>query len=292
MFRSDPHSLFTRRRLLASGIGGALAFAFGKTAKAEEKAVPAWELTIRDEFEAPVDNIRNLLLSAAEALWRHCSQAKFTAKGLTVYRHTKWPITHYKHENDQILIGLNTNKLFWSQYSFQFAHEFCHALAQHTRDEQRRWHGVKHRNHWLEECFCETASLFVLRAMAKTWQSKPPYPNWKNYSASLADYAQKRIDEGNKFIPQDQSFADWFAKELPSLQEQPTQRDKNLAIAVRLLPLFENDPMGWEAMTALNVTTKQIDIPLVDHLDEWHSNAAAAHRSFVMKVTQSILPGG
>ena len=40
----------------------------------------------------------------------------------------------------------------------------------------------RHANSWLEESLCETASLFTLRAMSRSWSIAPPYPAWKNYA--------------------------------------------------------------------------------------------------------------
>ena len=35
----------------------------------------------------------------------------------------------------------------------------------------------------------ESTKRRIIEAMAESWKTKPPYPNWKGYSKALADYA-------------------------------------------------------------------------------------------------------
>ena len=58
----------------------------------------------------------------------------------------------------------------WAQYSYQFAHEFCHLLSGYDQLEDSA-------NGWFHESICEAASLYTLRSMGMTWASHPPYPN-------------------------------------------------------------------------------------------------------------------
>ena len=93
---------------------------------------------------------------------------------IVVTRGHSGPITLF-HRNDrgEIVVRLDTEKTYWSQYAYQFAHEFCHVLC-----------GFKpgyEGNKWFEETLCETASLYVMRGMSRTWKTSPPYANWKDY---------------------------------------------------------------------------------------------------------------
>jgi len=48
-----------------------------------------------------------------------------------------------------VAIGVTTKGNFWSQFVFQFLHEFCHALAGHSNDWKKRWIKGRTANHWL-----------------------------------------------------------------------------------------------------------------------------------------------
>ncbi len=285
----DQANLWTRRELLHGMAFGSIASLF----------VPRWlpaadsgrELAfeVKNEFgSAPVENIAALLKSVAQEFWRYCPNTKFLGQGFSIYRNKDYPITHFKHENDKIVIGLNTENLFWSQYAYQFAHEFCHALIDHTHENQRKWHLTGHANQWLDETLCETASLFALRAMRTTWKTNPPYPNWNSYAPKLAEYVQNRADEPQHQRPANTTFSEWFRQELPSLREKPTQRAKNTIIAFELLKLFEAEPAGWESVTAIKLGDRDIQKPLQAHLEEWKSNTTEQLRPFVAKVMRQL----
>lgn len=78
----------------------------------------------------------------------------------------------------EAVVWLGTHGRVWAQVAFQFAHEFCHVIAD---PKTMPWD----RFLWIEEAICEAASLFALRCMAKTWAVAPPYPNWQDYSVKL-----------------------------------------------------------------------------------------------------------
>jgi len=55
-------------------------------------------------------------------------------------------------------------------------------------------------------------------------------------------------------------------------------------IARQLLPLFEPEPSGWEALPSLKLGSRDVDKTLARHLAEWHTNAPAHHRTFIAKL--------
>jgi hypothetical protein len=243
-----------------------------------------------EPFGASAADILAVLRSAADEIWRHCPQTHFEQPGLAIYRHEKYPITHFEPSEDGwIVIGLATEKTYWAQYAYQFAHEFGHALAGHANDWRRIWRTARHANQWLEEALCETASLFTLRAMAKTWETAPPYPHWKSYAPALAHYAAERLDQPAHRLAEGKKFADWFRENEPALRANGTDRGKNTLIAAQLLPLFEAEPHGWETLPALNLGRREPDKPLRRHLAEWQSQTAAELRPFVAKLAQLLV---
>ena len=281
-------TLLSRRTALATIVTSAFAARRCQSADPDPREL---RFDVKDEFGgASTSNIEALLASVAKELWQHGGNVTFTTNRFSIYRNEKYPITHFKHDDqDRIVIGLNTEGLYWAQYSYQFAHEFCHALIDHTNAKQKQWHGLSHANHWLDECLCETASLFALRAMSRTWRKSPPFPNWKSFAPKLAKYVDERLMQPAHRLPDGTVFTEWFAQELPSLRKQPTQREKNTIIASQLLPVFEAQPSGWEAVTMLKLGLRDEQRSLEDHLKEWRSNTRDELKSFVDEVKKVFL---
>ncbi|MDB6169260.1 MAG: hypothetical protein JWM88_2124 [Verrucomicrobia bacterium] len=181
-------------------------------------------------------------------------------------------------------IGLTTTGNHWSQFAYQFAHEFCHALAGHTNDFTQLWTRGRKANLWLEESFCETASLFSMRAMAERWKTAPPYRNWKAYADELAKYARDRSEAAAITLPSGAPFLDWFRQNEASMREKATLREKNNVVAGQLLPLFEAQPTGWEAITFLNLGRRDPEESLATRFAEWSAAAPATQLAFIGKV--------
>lgn len=234
---------------------------------------------------ASAADIRAVINSAATEIWKHCPDTRWQTRGFFIFPNEGSPITLFDHTADQrVAIGLNCRDSFWAQYAYQFAHEFLHALAGHSNDRRKRRLIGKKPNHWLEESLCEAASLFALRSMAKSWKTEPPYPNWRDFADALHRYAEERMTATRKEFPDDKDFLRWFDGEEKSLRENATQREKNNRIALRLLPLFEKDPAGWEAVTYFNLGERGPDTTLTEHFRIWQEETPEKFRPFVVKI--------
>ena len=143
-----------------------------------------------------------------------------------------------------------------------------------------------HKNRWFEESLCELASLFVLRRMAVSWQTEPPYPNWKSYSASLTQYAQERTQPAA--LPEGKTLAGWFADNATVLAANATDRPRNTVVATALLPLFEAVPERWEAVTWLNVEKLTPLHTFDDYLSAWQRHAPEKHREFIGTIAKEF----
>lgn len=269
-------------RIVAATLLGSLGPAM--VASGAEKADGlAIEIQEGDWGHASVENIQAVLKSAGGEIWKHCRNSHVDR--IRVRRCEGSPITYFQRDKDgAVLVGLNTKDLFWAQYAYQFAHEFAHVLADHAGEARRKWHTTDSANKWFEETLCETASLFALRGMARTWATYPPYPNWKGFAPKLHDYAEKLLNDPSRTLPPNRDFSTWFKEMEPSLRTNATQRARNGLMAARLLPLFEEEPRHWEAMIWLNRGTRDPSLPFSRYLAEWRDACPPEHRPFVAKL--------
>ncbi|HYG76792.1 MAG TPA: hypothetical protein VEK08_17445 [Planctomycetota bacterium] len=228
------------------------------------------------DWKASREDVKKVLYSAAGELWtlfpgRELKPIEVEPKG--------GPITLYKRgPNGEIQIKLDTGGTLWAQYAFQFAHEMGHVLCSYDEDD--------HKNKWFEESICELASLFVLRRMSKSWESQPPYPNWKNYAPHLKSYADERMKTAQ--LPAGQTLAQWYADNAPVLASNATDRERNNVVATALLPLFEAQPERWEAVTWLNAEKLTPLHTFKDYLFAWRRNAPEKHRPFITMIAKEL----
>ena len=119
---------------------------------------------------ASVSNIELVLQSTARQIWPYAEQSPPCT--IQVDRSRTGPIVLYRRgSKGEYLVRLDTQKQYWCQYAFQFAHELCHIICGYKKGDRS--------NLWFEETLCETASLFVLRKMTKEWKIDPSFPYWK-----------------------------------------------------------------------------------------------------------------
>ena len=229
-----------------------------RPAAKEKKNFPEIRVIKADWGGASLRDIGKVLNSSARQLWSHASQEEF--KPIIVDRSRTGPIVLFRRGNEgQYIVRLDTHKTFWSQYAFQFSHEFCHIMCGYKAGDQS--------NQWFEESLCETASLFAMRKMRKEWEEKPPYPNWKSYAPALEKYAQERLD--SHAWPDSLTVAEWYDRNKEKLKENPTDREKNTTIATKLLPLFEQRPENWGAVAFLNVHKTKDSRSFSTYLTDW-----------------------
>lgn len=222
-----------RRRDFLKAVG-VVALAVGETAKrdklpekGERKETKEHMLRIKVVKTKETDfggddpkDIKAVLQSVGNTILEHCPHTNLDP--IEVKYQEGEPITFFKRGADgQIKVALSAGGKYWSQYALQFAHEFAHILISHSHghDSQTETENVQ-----LKENLCYTASIFVLRRMAETWATHPPFPNWKEYAPHLREYADNLLS------------------------------DPKYAVAKQLLPIFEQHPERWEHITFLNMT--------------------------------------
>lgn len=224
--------------------------------------------------DAATEDIEKVLRSAGESLVAYVPTLKLPALEVSRSR-TGNPIVLYERgPAGEIRVKLDVENRRWAQFAFQFGHEMGHIVCGYAE--------YRNPNHWFEETICETASLFVLGRMAESWKTSPPYPNWKSYAASLKQYREERI--GKEGLPEGTTLADWFRPREESLRKDGTQRALNLTMAIALLPLFEESPGSWEALTALNAVRGDATRTFAQYLKDWQRSTSEKHRPFVAKI--------
>lgn len=237
------------------------------------------EVAIRVEakgFESSKEDITKVCESVAAEFtrgWKALPDAK-----LVVERGKHGPIMLDQH-NDQgeTVVRLDTEKTYWAQYAYQFAHELCHVMANGQKRERKHL--------WFEETLCETASLYCLRKMDTTWRTEAPYPNWRSFAPNLGDYARKvMLGREHHAAIIKTGLPAFYQKHRERLEAEPCDRDLNGAMAVVLLGRFENEPQHWEAVKWLNATPMGEDKSFAAYLKRWKDAVPEEHREFVVKM--------
>ena len=231
---------------------------------------------------ASAADITTVLQSAAGELCRYWPSTQLPR--IDVYHRVDHPQTDSRRAaGNRIAIGLTARDTRWAQYSFQFAHEYCHALINSTNDERGLTHDRRYANLWLEESLCETASLFTLRKLSRAWLIAPPYAAWRDYAPWFTAYAEERLALPEHHLPAGTSFAVWFRANKSALRQDPIRRDRNTIIAAQLLPIFEKEPRGWGALAFFRRAANP-NQSLSQQFAKWRSGCPRELQQFVTKL--------
>jgi hypothetical protein len=187
------------------------------------------------------------------------------------------PRTSAGTSRDRSVVRLNVRGTLWARLAYQFSHEYCHVLA----DPTTYWTDTGRRFAWIEESLCEAGSLFALLSMAKQWAVDPPYPNWREYSSSLAAYEAEHISAPMRSLPIGVKFADWLDHRLPLLEADPNRRDDNTVVAQELLRVFEEDRTAWRALRCLHPARESAETSLAGFISGWVKACPAESRGGV-----------
>ena len=230
--------------------------------------------------EASAKDVSAVLHSSVGELAVHFQTSQLSSlEAIRVSYDESGPITLYQRNlRGEIVVRLDSKDRKWSQLAYQMAHEFGHIVCR-TKKADRS-------NLWFEESLCELASIFAIRQMAKSWQSSPPYPNWKDYSTALDDYADDLIEKHD--FPADITMADWYQSHAETLRKDPTQRELNGKVAVHLLSWFESGPQNWQAIHYLNVGFTKEPQSFAEYLTAWHYHTPTKHQPFVAKLAKEF----
>lgn len=215
--------------------------------------------------QAQLQDITKLLDSVIIDFYANLDLGQITGKQVYVINSkNKVPPTDYPEiiKLDKFnLIYLSTSDFYWSQYSYQFAHELCH----HVIDSD--FNTTNDKFGWFEEALCELASIFCIDKMSQTWQTNPPYSNWKDYSTSLAEYITDIIRKPENKI--NKPFKIWLTENLDELFKDRYKRTENRIVALQLFPLFKNRPELWKTIQYLKFIKVTDEMTFDDFMNTW-----------------------
>ena len=120
--------------------------------------------------------------------------------------------------------------------------------------------------------------------MAERWLTSPPFTGRGDYAGSLASYADDLLSQEKRQLPAGMTLVAWLQAEEQSLRHDRYQRDENAVVAYSLLPIFESDPAGWNAIRRLPASSAM----LMDYLLEWHTSVDPNDRPFVRRILEAF----
>ncbi len=222
------------------------------------------------------DDIQSLLRDVASHIERELRDPFPGAIEVMSLPGLQQPRTIYRTPgNGAYPINLTAKDSYWSKFAYQFAHEFCHVLSGYERLRDNP-------NQWFHESICEMASIFVIRRMGERWQHHKN-PLWAIFAPSHTIYADNLLSDHASNMPSG-SFRVWLSENETSLRADPYLRDKNGVVATKLLPNFEKEPSGWNAVRLLPATTGNIQ----EYVESWRSSVDARDHGFVEGIGASL----
>lgn len=176
----------------------------------------------------------------------------FSSKLTMVQFHEDGPMICECGTHHQIYLNVKGN--YWCQWTYQFAHEYCHHLIGGKLTGNIT--GLK----WFEECICELSSLFNLKSLANVWQHSSKYYQLA-YTQAIQAYLQDlyglQADASLSFpLAPHQKLVEKYAT---LLQEPRYHRDLYGLIAQQMLPFFEENPFLWQMILHFG------------DMEQWHS---------------------
>jgi hypothetical protein len=224
--------------------------------------------------------IESVLYSVADELLSQ-QPRKLTVPIVVTHTDTSPVALYERGDGGEYLVQLHANGTNWHLYTYEFAHELCHILANY---DENVGPGVSKYNQWFEETLCETASLFTLKNLATSWENSGTVPDGAANAEQLRRFFDLLISEGHRRLPPHTPLAVWLAGNEEQLRQDPYLRDKNEVVANLLLPLFERDPENWATLSYLNLDPSDARSSLRDYLLHWYQNAPAEHKAFIASV--------
>lgn len=282
-----------RLPLILASVFGAMAHAGAAEGPSYKAAVDSRKLGLDIRVEgggwgtARPETIESVLYSVADELMARLPN-KLAAPIVVTHTNSNPVALYDRGSNGEYRVQLHATGQSWHLYVYEFAHELCHILSNY---EEHVGADTTKYNQWFEETLCETASLFTLKSLAETWEASPASPEVAGKGKNLRRFFEHLISEGHRQLPDYAPLAGWLREHEAELRNNPYLRDKNDVVANLLLPLFENNPQNWDALTYLNLDPDDARSSLEGYLRHWYQNAPLEHKNFVASVLSLLWTG-
>lgn len=161
----------------------------------------------------------------------------------------------------EYIVLLNTGDRRWSQLAYQFSHELGHVLCGDL--------SLQKPQHWFEEAFCESVSLWTMDKLGISWKTNAPYDSWRSYAPNLSSY----IDDVRNRIPKQDNIAKWYPPNSIKLTKDAYDRDKNLVLARAMAIEAHKNSDFLKAFYYMRRDTLQNRVNSMQWLlDNWHAS--------------------
>lgn len=294
--RGTPRAWVMRQMrlpLILASIFGSMTHAGAADGSADRPSVNSRKMGLDIRVEgggwgsARPETIEKVLYSVADELMARLPN-KLAAPIVVTHTNSNPVALYDRGANGEYRVQLHATGQSWHLYVYEFAHELCHILSNY---EEHVGADTTKYNQWFEETLCETASLFALKNLAETWEDAPASPEVVGKGKNLRRFFEHLISEGHRQLPAHAPLASWLREHEADLRNNPYLRDKNDVIANLLLPLFQNNPQNWDALTYLNLNPDDARSSLEDFLRHWYQNAPLEHKHFVASVLSLLWTG-
>ncbi len=232
---------------------------------------------------APTSNIRELCKNIALHFNEVLHDEHKVDGELTIVYRAQGPIAFYRSYfgggPDEYKIGLTVTGTYWSQFSYQFGHEFCHIMQNH--DVLR---SASNKNGWFHEAICELANLWVIRRMGETWENRPPYPNWVSYRHQLLNYANGWMMSRPE-VQYAGTGAEWLAQwEEPMRNGNAFDYARVAQLSYKFLSVFEENPEAWNAVRQMPASQEKMST----YMKEWYNAVDTEDKKFVEEIAKEM----
>ncbi len=191
----------------------------------------------------------------------------------------------------------------YGQIVYQFAHEWTHALTSHSAPDGQ-WQGTMRPTHfWLEESLCEMASFFALDNIDRfTTSAGVRFKRKGGFSDyRFSDYTEELLIAAPPLEMGEKRLCEWIDPEMDSIighiwdprhEEHPERkkaRQQNRTVALQLLPIFKENPNGFDAMTALRRDVPPDEPDLKKYLDGWRDRCSEQSNCVVQEIIDMLI---
>lgn len=232
--------------------------------------------------DAPTSNIKRLCENVAMHFQEHLRDEYKLSGQLTVVYY-EYPVAFYKSffdgGPDEYQVGLTVTDTYWSQFAYQFGHEFSHVLQDHDRITRNN------PNSWFHESLCELATLWAISRMSETWEDRPPYRNWANYRHSLASYANNLKNRAE--VQYSGTGAEWLTEwedRMRSDESDVFLYSRVVQLSYKFLPIFEENPEAWNIIRQMPATRGKMS----EYMQDWYDRVDTEDQPFVKAIATEM----